>query len=180
MPTSLSPQQNLLFQSYFTVSLLGELSNNDLLNSDYFEGMTFGAPWIKEELGKIGVDNQGSAMMALYAMLVIPRETIHQTYSSDYDKIDAFLGKHTRNTTTTYLSDANSVRYLRHIRNAVAHARVEFRPSDAVIFEDEDNRTSETFSMELPLNYFGEFLNQLQMVHIAYIRDLQQSIGRGG
>lgn len=174
MPTAPTQEQNLLFQSYFTVSLLVELKNNDLLNSQYFERMTFGAPWIKEELRKIGVDNQGSAMMALYAMLVLPREIINQIYSSEYDKIDAFLAKHTQNTITNYSSDSSSVRYLRHIRNAVSHARVEFRPSDAVIFKDENHRTGENFSTELPLRYLGELLHQLQMVHISYIRDLQQ------
>lgn len=180
MSTSLTPQQNLLLQSYFTVSLLSELCSNDLLQSDYFEGMKFGAPWIKEELAKVGVDNQGSAMMALYAMLVIPHETIQQAYESDYQKIDIWLGKSTQNTWTTYRSDAQSVGYLRHIRNAVAHARAEFRPADAVVFNDENTRTRETFSTELPLANFGELLHQLQKVHIAYIRDMQQSISRGG
>ena len=139
--------------------------------------MTFGVPWIKDELRKIGVDNQGCAMMLLYAMLVLPREIIQQAYSSEYDKIDAFLKTHTQNTTTTYSSDASSVKYLRHIRNAIAHARVEFSPTDAVTFNDENHRTNETFSTELPLNYLGELLHRLQMVHIAYIRDLQKQNG---
>lgn len=178
MPTTLSQEQNLLFQSYFTVSLLVELKNNNLLASGYFEGMSFGAPWIKDELRKIGVDNQGCAMMSLYAMLVLPREIIQKTYSDEYEKIDAFLNAHTQNTASTYKSDLPSANYLRHIRNAVAHARVEFRPTDAVIFNDENPRTNEAFSTELPLKYLGKLLHRLQMVHIAYIRDLQQQSGR--
>jgi hypothetical protein len=177
VPTTLTPEQNLLFQSYFTVSLLVALKNNDLLKSDYFESMEFHAPWIKDELRKIGINNQGCTMMVLYAMLVLPREILYKGYSSEYDKIDAFLETHTRNTETYYESDDPSVKYLRHIRNAVVHANVEFRP-DAVIFKDENNITGETFSTELPLEYFDELLNLLQGVHLAYIKDLQKKIGR--
>lgn len=178
MPTTLTQEQNLLFQSYFTVSLLAELKNNNLLASRYFEDMSFGAPWIKDELRKIGVDNQGCAMMSLYAMLVLPHEIIQKTYSAEYEKIDAFLNTYTQSTASTYNSDLPSVKYLRHIRNAVSHARVEFRPTDAVIFNDENPRTNETFSTELPLRYLGELLHRLQMVQIAYIRDLQKQRGR--
>ena len=178
MTTSVTQEQNLLFQSYFTVSLLAELKNNNLLGSAYYEGMTFGAPWIKDELRNIGVDNQGCAMMTLYAMLVLPREIIQQAYASDYDNINTFLQAHTQSTTTTYRSDSPSVNHLRHIRNAVAHARVEFHPNDVIIFRDANPRANETFSTELPLRHLGELIHRLQMVHIAYIQDLQQQKGQ--
>jgi hypothetical protein len=175
MTAPLTQEQNLLFHSYFTVSLLVELKNNSLLDSDYYKGMPFGAPWIKNELQKIGIDNQGCAMMTLYAMLVIPREIVQQAYASEYDKINTFLQTHTQNTNTTYRSDSQSVNHLRHIRNAVAHARVEFRPTDVIIFNDENRHTKETFSTELPLKHLGKLVHELQMVHIAYIQDLQNS-----
>jgi hypothetical protein len=178
VPTAFTQEQTLLFQSYCTVSLLVALTRNDLLKSDYFESMKFGAPWIKDELRKIGVDNQGCAMMLLYAMLVLPREILYKDYSSVYNEIDAFLETHTLNTDNKYKSDASSVKYLRHIRNAVAHATVEFRPTNTVIFNDENRRTNEKFSTELPLKYLGDLLNELQRVHIAYIQDLQKQIGR--
>jgi hypothetical protein len=178
MSIKITQEQDLLFQSYFTVTLLAELTNNKFIESSYFNEMPFGATWIKNELRKIGVDNQGCALMALYAMLVIPKEIIQQTYSSDYEKIDDFLKTRTQNTVTTYSTDASSIKYLRHIRNAVAHARVEFRPNDAVIFKDVNSRSKETFSAELPLKFLGELIHQLQMVHIAYIRDLQKESDR--
>jgi hypothetical protein len=175
MSTKITPEQDLLFQSYFTVSLLAELKNNKFIESGYFQGMTFGAPWIKNELRKIDVDNQGCALMALYAMLVLPKEIIQQSYASDYEKINDFLKTHTQNTVTTYSTDASSVNYIRHIRNAVAHVRVEFRPNDAVVFKDVDLHSNAKFSTELPLKFLGELIHQLQMVHIAYIRDLQKA-----
>jgi hypothetical protein len=175
VPKPLTPEQNLLFQSYFTVSLLVALTRNDLLKSDYFESMEFHAPWIKDELRKIGVNNQGCTIMLLYAMLVIPRELIFDRYKSKYKEINAFLETHTRNTKTDYELDTSSFKYLRHIRNAIAHASVEFLPT-AMIFKDKHG--SAEFSMELPLEYFDELLNLLQGVHINYIQDLQQQIGR--
>lgn len=174
MSTPLTQEQNLLFQSYFTFSLLVELKNNRLLNSDYFQDMHFGAPWIKDEIRKIGVDNQGCTMIALYVMLVLPQEIIQQTYSSRYEEINAFLHEHVRNTNTNYSSDGSSPQYLRHIRNSVAHARVEFRPGDVIIFKDENSRTDESFSTEFSLNKLGELLQQLQQVHLDYIQDLQE------
>ncbi|CAN5713643.1 hypothetical protein BH23CYA1_BH23CYA1_07010 [soil metagenome] len=174
MTTEFTQEDNLILQSYITVSLLVELKNNDLLTSAYFEGMTFGAPWIKDQLRSICVDNQGCAMMSLYAMLVLPREIVQNAYSAEYDAINDFLRVHTKNTTTNYRSDNPTTNYLRHIRNAVAHARSTFRPNAAVVFTDENTRTNESFSTELPLAHLGEFVHRLQSVHVAYIQTMQQ------
>ncbi|KPQ37209.1 MAG: hypothetical protein HLUCCA11_01910 [Phormidesmis priestleyi Ana] len=170
----LTQEDNLILQSYITISLLVELKNNNLLSSAYFEGMMFGAPWIKEQLQSIGVDNQGCTVIALYAMLVLPREIVQNAHAREYDAINDFLRNHTQNTTTNYRSDNPTTNYLRHVRNAVAHARVSFRPNDAVIFMDENSRTNEFFSTELPLTRLGEFIHRLQTVHIAYIQGIHK------
>ena len=109
----------------------------------------FGVPWFKEQIRSIGVDNQGFAVIALYAMLVLPREILENAHANEYDAINDFLLNHTKNTTTNYRSDNPTTNYLRHVRNAVAHARVSFRPNDVVIFMDENSRTNESFSTEL-------------------------------
>ncbi len=171
----LTQKDNLLFQSYFTFVLLVELRNNNFLGSECFGEMSFGSPWIKEELTKIGVDNQGCALIALYVMLVIPREMISDTYSQQYDAIRRFLKIHTQNTSTTYKKDSPEINFLRHIRNAVSHASVSFRPNDVIVFTDSNARTGERFETELSLQYLGEFIQQLQRVHLEYIRDLQRS-----
>ena len=69
----LKQEDDLLIQSYMTFSLLVELHNHGFVESDYFKEMNFGAPWIKENLLKVGVDNQGFAMIALYSLLVLPK-----------------------------------------------------------------------------------------------------------
>lgn len=174
MSMELTQEDNLILQSYITICLLAELKNNNLLSSAYFEEMMFGVLWIKEQLRSIGVDNQGCAMIALYAMLVLPWEIVQNAHETEYNSINNFLHNHAQNTKTNYRTDNPTTNYLRHIRNAIAHARVSFRPNEAVVFMDENNRTNEFFSTELPLTHLGEFVHCLQTVHIAYIQEIQQ------
>ncbi len=167
-----SSDENLVIQSYITFSLLAELHNNKLLESTYFEEMTFGVEWFKTELRSIGVDNQGCAMMALYSMLVLPREIVQSSFAAQYDDIQKFLEQHCMNTVTNYSRDKSKVSYIGHIRNAVAHARVKFRPNECVIFSDASPK-GETFTTELPLTKLGEFITLLQTVHVEFIRQIQ-------
>lgn len=169
----LTQKDDLLFQSYFTFILLVELKSNNFLTSDTFDQMTFGSPWIKDELKKIGIDNQGCALIALYVMLAIPRELIAKRYPDEYERIRIFLEEQKRKVSTTYKTDRQRIDYLRHFRNAVIHARVSVKPHDAVIFEDcsKDGR----FSVEIPLQEIGQLLQLLQSVHLRYIEDLQRA-----
>jgi len=170
----LTTEDNLLFQSYFTFVLLVELQNNKFLESQSFAALKFGSPWIKEELQNIGVGNQGCALIALYVMLVIPRELIAEKYPDEYEDIRAFLESHTQNTRSTYKSDKMQIDFLYHIRNAVAHARVSFRRNEVIVFTD-SNKKGETFESELSLQYLGELVQRLQGIHLKYVQYLQQS-----
>jgi hypothetical protein len=175
----LTQEQNLIFQSYFSTVLMVELKNNDFLNSEYFKAMKFGSPWIKELLKDIKIDNQGALLITLYAMLVIPRQLIQDEFKKEYSAIDDFLRQNTSDTKTTYDSDKTSIKYLRHIRNAVAHSRVSFQPNNFVEFSDEAynkiTKITEQFSTRLQLTRVGEFIHQLQEIHLEYIRRLQKS-----
>lgn len=175
MTEQLHQEEHLLFQSYFTFALLTELTNANFLKSDYFKAMSFGSPWIKEELENIGIDNQGCALIALYTMLVVPRQLLNSKYSNEYDGIQGFLQTHTQNTVTTYKKDILNIDFLRHVRNSVAHARVEFRPRDVIIFSDSNSKTGEAFKTELPLKHLGEFLQRLQNIHLKHIEHLQKA-----
>ncbi len=176
MSFTVSQDENLIFQSYWTVCFLIELKNNAFTNSDYYNSITFADPIVKEVIRKLGVDNQGSLLMSLYAMLVIPKQLLENLHSDEFDKIQKFLHANTTNTTTNYKYDQPTIDYLRHIRNAVAHARVSFRPDDVVIFQDTDTKGNNSFSTELSLQKVGEFIHRLQMVHVKHIqyRQLEQ------
>lgn len=185
MSQPLTPEKkNLLFHSYFTVSLLAELTNpkHMLIGSSYFEGMEFGAPWIKKELRKIGVGNVGCAMMMLYAMLVVPREVdILNAYPTSKKKIDEFLKANLRPTSTYSTDGPDGPDYIRHIRNAVAHVQVDFGPNGTIIFNDawynKKAKQQEKFSAGMPLPQLGPLAQLLQGTFLRYIEDLQQQTG---
>ena len=46
--------------------------------------MIFDFPQIKEQLKKTDIDNQGTLIIALYTMLVIPKETIEQRFPDKF------------------------------------------------------------------------------------------------
>ena len=162
---------NLILQAYYTTNLIVELKNNKFLKSDFFQGMTFGQPAIKEELKIVDVDNQGSALMALYAMLVIPKEILKEQYSAEYAALNEFLQLVVTNTVTNYPHDSPSINFVHHIRNSVAHARVEFVENDYVLFRDKNKDRHWQFETRLPLNFLGEFIGKLQRIHMRYISD---------
>jgi hypothetical protein len=174
----ISQADNLVLQSYYSVSLIAELRNNAFLESHYFESMKFSAPWIKEEIKSIGVDNQGSLLMSLYAMLVIPRELIFKKYPDKVDDIQRFLRSKCKITKNEYQTQIESIDILRHIRNSVSHASVAFVPKSVMIFSDENTRAKKTIEIELSLEYVSSFLSalqELQELHLMHIRNSQNA-----
>lgn len=173
---NLSQEENIILQSYLTVSLLTELTNNRFLESACFEKMDFGNPSLKPMLCQVGVDNQGCLLMALYAMLCISKETIFSKYKAEFDKINTEIAKRAESTHTTYVRDSNGkIDYVRHIRNAVAHVKVEF-VGTSVQFTDEDRRSHENFVTQIPLCKVGTILMELQKLTYKYVDDIKSRI----
>jgi len=185
MNESITQEDNLILQSYYMVVLLKELGSNNFFGSDYFTGMNFDSLPVKEGLRQVGIDNQGSALMALYAMLVIPKELIQKTYPNEYENINSFLRRYTVNTRTSYPDEdakaVSTIKFINHIRNAVVHARVGFIPHETIAFKDvwftDGSKTNikAEFTTELPLCKLGDFLNELQKVQLKYIEDRRSS-----
>lgn len=173
----ITQQDNLIIQSYVNVCLATELKNNKFIESAYFNSLIFTNPSIKNSIIEVNIDNQGFFLMAMYAMLVIPHELIATAYKNDYLIINEYLEKNTNNTKSTYASDTPKVNFLRHIRNSIAHARVSFNPGISVTFTDEGKinkktKCKESFSTDLSLSNAGNFLSQLQKIHIKYIENI--------
>lgn len=57
MEIALTQEDNLIFQSYWTVCLILELKKNDFTNSDFFRSMNFGDASVREIIQTLGVDN---------------------------------------------------------------------------------------------------------------------------
>lgn len=166
----ISQADNLLLQSYYSVLFLVELRNNKLLESQYFKDMEFGVPWVKKAIESIGIDNQGSLLMSLYAMLVIPKELIFEKYPEKVNNIQRFLRSNCIIKRNDYNSDKDDIDCLRHIRNAVSHAKVEFDPQETVTFTDTNFRSKKTIVLELPLRLVDSLLLNLQELHLMHIR----------
>lgn len=169
MTSQVTPEENIFLQSYYTACLLTELTNNNLVDSQFFAEMHFDDPRVKEAIRQVGLDNQGLALMFLYALLVVPRELNLPDFNPDYSDVNAWLDASLRKVHTTYSRDAKAVDYVRHLRNAVSHARIAFRPADCMVFEDEDTRRGFHFSAELPLCHLGELCQKLTSVHSQYL-----------
>ncbi len=169
----INQDDNLIVQSYYSVCLFNALGSQFTENK-CFQDLKFGNDSIKDGLRHITVQNQGSALMALYAMLVIPKETIGKKYQIEYENINIFLQKYCFDINTSYKSDGNNINFIKHLRNAVAHANIYFEPNDYIGFHDRNKK--ETFNAKLPLSKMGNLLNELQKVHFKYINDRQNTL----
>jgi len=160
--------QDLIIQSYFTVAFVTELKNNDFLNSECYRNMKFEDTFLKDNLPQIGIDNRGALLIFLYAMLVVPKELIEQELPSEFRNFNSLIEQIKSQAYSTYESDAENINYLRHIRNAVAHANVEFSEND-VEFIDKNNSGSQC-NIKIPLDRLGQFLEKLQKIIISYLK----------
>lgn len=170
----ITQEENLILQSYMTVSLLAELGNNKFFESDYFFEMNFGVPDIKKFLKTNGVDNQGNAIMSLYAMLVVPYELIKDRYPDEFASMNDFLKGVVNISHTSYQTDHADSDLMYHIRNAVAHCRVSFNAGKSIIFTDSNKSKTKEFEGELSLPDLGKFVHKLQLVvQVKVIKDIQ-------
>jgi hypothetical protein len=172
-------EERSILQSAYTASLLMALSlvNDKFVKSDIFTTMTSAFPIFKSFKNTgIVVGNQGTMLMCLYALLVLPKELISKKYQSEYDKIDKFIPSIAdAGTKDTYETKG---KYLHHIRNAVSHGKTNFDDMDPknikVIFQDENVRKTPKpeFSIAFPVSVMPTLLLKLLEVHDKYIQDI--------
>ncbi len=86
-------EDNLLIQSYFTTAFLLELKNKDFLNSDYYKNASFEDKFVKESLPKVGIDNQGTLLMMLYTMLVVPKQLLEKDFPVEFEALNGKVKK---------------------------------------------------------------------------------------
>ena len=167
-----SQNDNLLIQSYFTTAFLLELKNNDFFNSDYYKNVEFEDKFVKENLPIVGIDNQGALLMTLYTMLVIPKQLLENEFPNEFENLNETIEMINSKSESNYRKDSEKIDYIRHIRNSVAHARVEFEPNISVTFTDKNNN-HEICTITIPLSKIGIFLTALQQVFMKYIEKLK-------
>lgn len=155
-------EDDILIQSYFTIAFLLELKNNKFLESDCYKKMQFQDNFIKENLPSIGIDNRGFLIIALYTMLIIPKEFLFDKYPTEVEKLNDTIENIKSEANSSYQYDQEKINYIKHIRNAIAHLRVEF-VDKAIKFTDENKKWYSFNWEDIPENDNSrliEFLNQ--------------------
>ncbi len=82
MTVTITQEDNLILQAAYTVLLFKELGEVNFEESSAFDNLNLPAG-IKKSLKDIKIQNQGSAIMALYAMLVVPKELIDMNFKKN-------------------------------------------------------------------------------------------------
>jgi len=184
--------KSLIILSHFTVQLLVELHKHNFLESDYFKNMNFSDKFVQQHLPKYGIGNQGTLVMMLYAMLVLPKElwgTVNNENDNDNDyfvngklnkkqvneELLNIVGKENIQCDNNYYPDD----LLTHIRNAVAHGRVRITPNKSIHFIDENNnlKNKKSCTITISLKNIGEVFEILHNVfakYIEYIKHLEE------
>jgi len=165
-------EDDILIQSYFTIAFLLELVNNNFLESDCYKKMQFQDNFIKENLPSIGIDNRGCLIVALYTMLIIPKEFLFDKYPTEVEKLNDTIENIKSEANSSYQYDQEKIDYIRHIRNAIAHLRVEF-VDKAVKFTDENKKMTQKCTITIPLMNVGTFLTELQKIFMKHIETLK-------
>jgi len=164
-------EENLLLQSYMNVSFITELTNLNFLDSKWYKEASFQDKYVHKNFPSIGIDNQGMILFFLYSMLVLPKELIQQSFPTEFQKVSETVDSVQSFVESTYDTDSDGVDYIRHIRNAVSHARVSFTSNREVEFKD-NYRTNEC-TIRIPLRDFGKVLSSLQEIYVKYIEELK-------
>lgn len=172
----LTPEINILIQAYATSSLLLSLKQNDFLKSNYYNDANFILEdGIREIFKQINIDNQGCLLMILYSMLVIPKEKFLRNFKDNFNLINEFINenKNIKKSST----DGNKIKkdtYVKHLRNSISHGSIEFIDKNIVVFKDENPKTKNIITIEIPLSIIPELLSNLHEIIGSFINDIRK------
>lgn len=175
MTVKYSEHENLIIQTYMNFIWLHEIHSLEFVKTNEYKTLKFSDEYTQKTIAERGVINQGSIPVALYSMLVIPKETIFNEYIDEYNDINTYIANVLKpQTDSTYKSDENVIDYLRHLRNSVSHAKFSMTEYHGfVIFMDENSRSGEKFECKLSNLDLGKIIEKLILVHTKYIQKIQ-------
>lgn len=174
---NITKDESLLLQCLATTSFLAELDNDNFLNKDYFKNLQFENSDIKKILEQSGIGNPAALQMMLYALLVIPKEIwsndVHENVKVELNKINLNISELIeKDTFSSYEGDRTNIDYLRHIRNAVSHAKCSYTKKNGkylVTFEDKNMRNmNEKCSITMECAKAGEILMDMQRLIMKF------------
>lgn len=179
MTINITEEESLLLQCLSTTALLGDLLNENFLESDYFKKLTCGNAFCKMVLEQSGLGNPAMMQMMLYALLTVPKEVLSRGSYSNLERyaerINPFVCALVEpGTYSTYENEESTekINYFRHIRNAVAHSKCKYVKENQinyVIFID--NMHSKECSIKIECGKMGSVLTELQRLIIKCVND---------
>lgn len=164
----LPQDQMIIVQQFVSICFITELHKNNFLESQFFNDMKFDNESVRDYIKAFHIDNEGMLLIFLYSLLLIPKEKIYDVYKDEYDALDKKIDGLKISFESTYPEPDK--KYIRHIRNAIAHGKVEFK-GDSIFFND-DYRGNQ-FCVEIPRCKIGDILIDLQKILLHYIKDVK-------
>ena len=177
MSVTYNEHENLIIQTFINFLWLHELHLLNFNKSDAYNELKFKDDFVKNIIRERGIINQGVIPVALYVMLVIPKETIFDKYKSEYEGVNTYISQklNVKVITSTYSKDKPQIDFLRHLRNSVSHMNFEMtKVEGSVIFNDESPK-KEQFSCEITNLDLGAIVEQLKQIHLKYIKEIQEN-----
>jgi len=86
---------------------------NNFLNSEYYKNMNFVDNFVKENLPKVGIDNQGTLLIFLYTMLVVPKQLIEQDVPNEFAQLNTKVDQIKSDANSTYRQDSEKIDYIK-------------------------------------------------------------------
>jgi hypothetical protein len=158
---------------------MAELSVARFETSDYVNNLPMLDKQFKDILLASGIGNPATMQMFLYALLVVPQGVLSDP---TYEKLETYLIQLNpyiaqlieSDTSSTYKSetDFSKINYIRHIRNAVAHASCKYElvlGRTYVTFIDRNTSKDEHCSIKMETLKVGWILARLQTLIMEYL-----------
>lgn len=180
---NLTENESIFCQALAMTSLLAELSNNDFLNSDYYNNLKFqGNEYnFRKILERSGLGNPATMQMYLYILLVMPKELLGITETDTLDtfkeEINRLFIRTIENVTTTYRNedqtDVTTIDFYNHTRNSVAHSKCKYEIVENkcyVKFCDVNMRdTTQHCEIVIETGKVGEIIEKLMVLLMDYL-----------
>lgn len=145
-------------------SLLGELGNNDFLDSIYFKNkVKFGNLQIRTILENSGMGNPVTMVSMLYMLMVILKKLIY----SEKDKINDIIYVMSYDSESSFVDDSDDINYVKHIIASISmsegdiigsYSFTEIRGNRCVVFNTRTKDGKESCRIALEVAKVGRLL----------------------
>lgn len=166
-------EESMLMSIFLTVEFLATLQSINFTETEMYKQIPFASDMFKEHFRSIGVGNQGTALMMLYAMLVVPKENWvkQKKYEDDFKKVNWTISAMMTSCKSTYKSDSPVVNHITHIRNAISHFRIDWI-DEPRSFVFRDNNAKENYEVVIETQRIGFVMSAVQRIFLKFMQEI--------